>query len=402
MLVAIGAPPEQAVRYQLVVVAAVPGALAAWFARGLLCTPRSWRSRYDPASSPMRAFAFLTIVGLAAPAAAQTHPFPGVTMVRDGGGTMIVADLCAAGVSVRATRYGEGRATPGAWGARGDVGAAIAINGDFYDFPSAASVSGRARAAGEDWPPGTQNVNPEVRSYWQFGPHLAGLVAPSTIAPPGPPAVTEIVGAHNVIIRGGRSLAPDFDGDGVLQSAHARTAIGLSADGRYLYLFATRTLMTGTALANAVLGYAARGAAPGRRRHQRGRRRLVADVRPGPRAGGRLRAPGGQPPRHKGHRVWRRAAVPAPRMPGGADQRARRPAPLRRADGLPHLPRGLRRRRAKRPRDPQRQRRRRLGELGGDGALDREWLRVGDLGRGHADAHAQRGGDASSTASQEF
>lgn len=210
----------------------------------------------------MRALAFLMIVGLAAPAAAQTHPFPGVTMVRDGGGTMIVADLCAAGVSVRATRYGERRATPGAWGARGDVGAAVAVNGDFYDFPSAASVSGRARGAGEDWPPGTQNVNPEVRSYWQFGPHLAGLVAPSTIAPLGPPAVTEIVGAHNVIIRGGRSLAPDFDGDGVLQSAHARTAIGLSADGRYLYLFATRTLMTGTALANAVLGYAARAGLP--------------------------------------------------------------------------------------------------------------------------------------------
>ncbi len=219
-------------------------------------------TRYDPRYTPMRVLAFLTVAFFTAPLAAQTHPFPGVTMVRDGGGTMIVADLCSPGVSVRATRYGERRATPGAWGARGDVGAVAAVNGDFYDFPSAASVSGRSRGAGEDWPPGTQNVNPEVRSYWQFGAHLAGLVDPSTVVPPGPPVVTEIVGAHNVIIRGGRSLGPDFDGDGVLQSAHARTSIGLSGDGRYLYLFATRTSMTGTALANAVLSYAARAGLP--------------------------------------------------------------------------------------------------------------------------------------------
>ncbi len=213
-------------------------------------------------SPSMRPAVVLSLLCGALPAAAQTHPFPGVTMVRDGGGTMIVADLCAAGVSVRSTRYGERHATPGAWGSRGDVGAAAAVNGDFYDFPSAASVSGRARGAGEDWPPGTQQVNPEVRSYWQFGSHAAALVEPSTIAPPGAPTITEIVGAHNVIIRGGRSLGPDFDGDGVLASGHARTAIGLSADGRYLYLFATRTSMTGAALANAVLSYAARAGSP--------------------------------------------------------------------------------------------------------------------------------------------
>src|SRR5262245_37659242 len=175
-----------------------------------------------------------------------TNPAPGLTMVRNGSTVMLVADLCAPGISVRATKYTERGATPQGWATRADVGAAAAVNGDFFDFPGLAWVIGRARGDGVDWPPNAQQHLPEVRSYWQFGPHLAALQEPSTVNPAPAPAVTEILGGHNTLIRDGVSRAPDFDGDAELTRVVPRTAIGLSLDHRHLYLFATKTGMNGT------------------------------------------------------------------------------------------------------------------------------------------------------------
>ena len=47
--------------------------------------------------------------------AAVTNPFTGVTMVNHGDRVLIVADLCADGVSIRATKYAERQATPQQW-----------------------------------------------------------------------------------------------------------------------------------------------------------------------------------------------------------------------------------------------------------------------------------------------
>ncbi|RYE85825.1 MAG: hypothetical protein EOO75_16505, partial [Myxococcales bacterium] len=105
--------------------------------------------------------------------AAVSTPFPGVTLVNNGAQVMAVANLCADGVSVRATRYSERKATPQTWA--GVVGADVAINADFFDFPGWTMVVGRARGAGESWPADKQNK--EDRSYWQFGPNLADLIA---------------------------------------------------------------------------------------------------------------------------------------------------------------------------------------------------------------------------------
>ena len=204
------------------------------------------------------------LMGLTAASVAHADvswPSPGLTLVTHPGTAMVIADLCASGVSVRATKYEERKQTPGGWA--GNLGLAAAVNADFFDFPAATHVQGRARGAGADWPAGTQNIElsqGEVRQFWQFGPQIAGLVIPSTTSPSG--AATDVVGAHNVIIQNGKSLAPNFDGDGVLFGAYRRTSIGVSKDHAKLYLFSSNNLMTGADLANAVLAHAAEGGAP--------------------------------------------------------------------------------------------------------------------------------------------
>ena len=60
-------------------------------------------------------------------------PHPGLTLVRQPGSAMVIGNLCAPGVQVRATKYGERKGTPQQWGQA--VGVKAAINADFFDFP---------------------------------------------------------------------------------------------------------------------------------------------------------------------------------------------------------------------------------------------------------------------------
>jgi len=181
-----------------------------------------------------------------------TKPFVGVTVVDDANNAMAIADLCAPGVAVRATKYAERKATPEQWANNPAVGAEVSVNADFFDFPGWTLVNGLARGAGEDWP--LQGY--ESRNHFRFGARLADL-QPDTNKPP--PSATEVVGCHNIIISGGKSQAPNFDGDGVILTAHRRTAIGLSADRRSLFLFASNSNLDGTALAARFLQYAQLG-----------------------------------------------------------------------------------------------------------------------------------------------
>src|SRR4051812_242383 len=101
--------------------------------------------------------ALVVLGGLFVPssaAAAVTTPFPGLQLVREGAKAMIIADLCTPGVSVRTTKYAERKATPQTWGAA--RGLQAAMNGDFFNFPAATYVLGRARGGGEDWPAAAQ------------------------------------------------------------------------------------------------------------------------------------------------------------------------------------------------------------------------------------------------------
>lgn len=174
-----------------------------------------------------------------AAAAEVSDPFPGVRLVNHGSTAMVVADLCQAGVSVRATKYDERNKTAASWAQA--VDAEVAINADFFDFPGWSFVVGRARGAGEDWPADKQLK--EVRSYWYFGVNQAGL-QPNAAVEPGF-LVTEIVGGHNILIENGQGKGPLYDGDAVLQGTHRRTAVGISADRRYLYFFVSNTALNG-------------------------------------------------------------------------------------------------------------------------------------------------------------
>ena len=206
-----------------------------------------------------RVFAVLAVVGTSSAAsAAVTKPFPGVTLVDGGDRFLAIADLCAAGVSVRATAYAERDATPEGWASKPGVGADIAINADFFDFPGWTYVVGRARGNSQDWPAADQNR--ENREYWQFGPNLAQLVEAASTAPSV--GATDIVGGHNVIIKGGKSLAPNFDGDSVITTSHRRTGIGMDAARSKLYLFASNASLDGTQMAASLLQLAAEGGAP--------------------------------------------------------------------------------------------------------------------------------------------
>ncbi len=190
--------------------------------------------------------------------ASVVEPFPGMKLVRTAQSAMVISNLCAPGISVRATKYAERKATPQQWAQ--NVGAQAAINVDFFDFPGWTRVVGRARGGSEDWPADKQFS--EARTYWQFGPNVADLVQNANIVPAGAPAISDIVGGHNILIRDGNSLGPTFDGDSVITTAHRRTAIGLSKDRRTLFMLSTNKNLDGNGLVAELRALQAEGGGP--------------------------------------------------------------------------------------------------------------------------------------------
>ena len=179
-----------------------------------------------------------------------------MTLVTRSQTAMVIVNLCAPGVRVRATKFAERKKTPEQWAQ--SIGAQAAINADFFDLPGWSYVNGRARGDGEDWP----NMFHESRAYWVFGLFVADLVQNASIPPPAPPFGLDIVGGHNILIRDGQSQGPGFDGDLVITTSHRRTAVGISQDKRTLYLFATDKILNGTGLTNELISHAAEAGAP--------------------------------------------------------------------------------------------------------------------------------------------
>ena len=224
----------------------VAAALRAWLARPM----QHPRARFAGAA------AALAISGVAAAAtAAVSNPHPGLTLVEQSGRALLVVDLCAQGVSVRATRYDERKKTAIGYGEA--LGLQAAINADFFDFPDATLVNGRARGDSQDWPPDKQHF--EQRMYWQFGPTQASLVLDSAIEPAAPPLITNIVGGHNLIIDKGQNSVyakPLLDG------THRRTAVGISEDRRTLYLLVSNNSISAQTIVSYMVDLAAEAGAP--------------------------------------------------------------------------------------------------------------------------------------------
>lgn len=169
---------------------------------------------------------------------------------------MAITNLCSPGVAVRATKYEERKATPGAWASA--IGAQVAVNADFFDFPGWTHVLARARGEGQEWPAGAEQFLAGT-SYWQFGPGYADFQPVSAAAPA--PYATQIVGGYHPLIRGGKVF--DFaSGDPFMLQSYRRTAIGLSADRSVLYLYASAAAINGPNMVAEMAAMAAEGGAP--------------------------------------------------------------------------------------------------------------------------------------------
>ena len=163
-----------------------------------------------------------------------THPFPGVSRLHrvtaSPNQTIHVAkvDLCAAGVSIRATRPDQKGKKTSEFGA--SVFAQVAVNGDFFKAGFGLE-RGIAVGAGVPWRVDT----PEDESVGQiaFGASRAEII-PDRLLQSGSPWMKDVVGGRPSLIDSGGFV--DTSGHPTLCQRNPRTAVGLSQDRRTLLL----------------------------------------------------------------------------------------------------------------------------------------------------------------------
>lgn len=175
--------------------------------------------------------AVLFVTSTASAADTWSDPFPGVRRLHRVTGNQdinaLVVDLCAAGVSARATAHGERGKRVSTFAT--SVGAQVAINGDF--FGSGFTTDGLAMSGGVLWP---GEMDHSYVGPMAFGDRRAGLV-PHEVVAGAEPWMKEIVSGHPTLLAGG--VARDNSGDaGLCAARHPRTAVGLSADKTKLYM----------------------------------------------------------------------------------------------------------------------------------------------------------------------
>ena len=173
------------------------------------------------------------LAGAVAPAEAAdtwTDPFPGVRRLRRVTTTqninVLVVDLCAPGVSVRATATGERQRTVTSFGTA--VNAQAAVNGDFFSF-STYSTNGPSMGNGVAW---GGNDGTYVAPI-QFGPNRVAIPAHGGTGGVQPWA-REVVSGHPTLLVDG--IRRDNNGDPLCTARHPRTALGFNADRTKLYL----------------------------------------------------------------------------------------------------------------------------------------------------------------------
>jgi uncharacterized protein (TIGR03382 family) len=138
---------------------------------------------------------------------------------------VLVVDLCAAGISVRATADGERRRTVSSFGRA--VGAQAAVNGDFFSFETY-STNGPSMSGGVAWGGADHDYVTPVA----FGARRVSM-APHEATGGVEPWMQEIVSGHPTILVAG---AVRDSGDPLCTNRHPRTALGLSADRRTLFV----------------------------------------------------------------------------------------------------------------------------------------------------------------------
>lgn len=138
----------------------------------------------------------------------------------------VEVDLCASGVSFRATRDGEKSSTTSSFGS--SVGAQVAINGDFYTWDPALTTIGMAMGNGELWSDDTPDWG-----FIAFGDENAEISPPGVHVPDPPGWMQDVVGGNIMVLQDGAVTA---DAGDFCTARHPRTVAGLSDDGTTLYL----------------------------------------------------------------------------------------------------------------------------------------------------------------------
>lgn len=178
--------------------------------------------------------ASLVALLLAAPAGAAdtwSQPAPGLKRLHrttsSQNANALVVDLCAAGVSLRATAYAERKRTVSSFGKL--VGANAAVNGDFFSF-STYGTDGLSMSGGALWP--------GVKDHGYVAPVAIGAgqitIDHHNNTTAVQPWMKEIVSGHPTLLDDGAFVGNS--GDPLCTNRHPRTAIGISKDHRSLIL----------------------------------------------------------------------------------------------------------------------------------------------------------------------
>jgi hypothetical protein len=175
------------------------------------------------------ALALACLLGDARAADTWTDPYPGVRRLHRVTASqninVLVVDLCAAGVSVRATAQSERGRVVSSFGAL--AGAQAAINGDFYS--AGYDTNGPSRGNGMAWGGADHGYVAPV----QFGPGQVAL--PEHGGTGGvEPWAREVVSGHPTLLAGGQVRGNN--GDGLCTARHPRTAIGFDGAKTKMFL----------------------------------------------------------------------------------------------------------------------------------------------------------------------
>jgi hypothetical protein len=186
---------------------------------------------------PSRWIPLLVTALIARTAAASdswSTPYPGVRHLYRTTGTpwrihALVVDLCAAGISLRATASSERKRTVPSFASL--VSAEAAINGDFFSYATY-GTSGLAMGNGQAWHD-TKDGNGE--GFIAFGPDRVHIDPPSHVLGTPPPWMHEIIGGKPQIVVDGTPVT-NWGTRELCTLRHPRTAAGLSKDRRTLYI----------------------------------------------------------------------------------------------------------------------------------------------------------------------
>lgn len=185
----------------------------------------------------LRALSVFALLGaVATPAAAAdtwTTPHPGVRHLFRTTSTpwrifALEIDLCASGVSLRATASSERKRTVSSFAKL--VNAEAAVNGDFFSF-STYGTSGLSVGNGGKWADTSDNSS---SGFFAFGLDRLELSKPSAVVSAPPGWMREVVSGRQHIVNAG--VVYPADTNTFCTTRHPRTAAGFSKDRRKLIL----------------------------------------------------------------------------------------------------------------------------------------------------------------------